>query len=71
MAGSEVRGLALAVGGSLGGRFLSRNSQRIDVELGGQIIEGQLGEEAILRMARRTHGPGGLDVDADDACAGA
>ena len=40
--------------------------ERIHVELGGQVIDGLIGEEAVLWMARGSHGARRLDVHAHD-----
>ena len=43
--------------GRSGGRFFSRTSSGSMPELGRQIVDGGVGQEAALRMARGAHGP--------------
>ena len=56
----------LAAVGVVGRQVLQPHLHRVDAELGRQVVDGALGQEAALRMAGAAHGPGLAGVEPDD-----
>ena len=61
--GDRVLGLHVRV---VGRQVLAADDERVDAELGRQVVDGELGQDAVLRVARGPHGPGPAGVDQRD-----
>src|SRR5262249_38914806 len=61
--GGRVPGLHFRV---IGRQVLAANDQRVDPEFGRQVVHGELGQDAVLRVTRGPHGLGAAGVDERD-----